>query len=216
MADTVGVFISGLLLVAVYSYLFKDSQLYRHTEHIYVGFAAAHAIVMGWENIKEEAGNLFIDGDYLAAIPLILGLLLYTRFNDKISYLGRTSLAFMMGVAAGVTITGCVEASFVKQIRATILPLNSLNNIVMVVGTISTLSYFLFIPFKRDRRGKLAFDGESAIASRGALFPTLSILGRTTMMVAFGSSFGFVVMARLSYLVGRLQFLFSKCIPIIK
>lgn len=205
MAETAGVMVSGIFLIAIYSYLFKDNVFYRYTEHIYVGFAAAHAIVIGLQNIKEEAVRPLLGGQWTAIIPLGLGLLLYARFIKKVSHLSRTPLAFMMGVAAGVTITGSVEASFVKQIRATVLPLTTLDNIVMVLGTISTLAYFLFIPFKK----------RSTVPEKRGFLSGLSVLGRATMMVAFGSSFGFVVMARLSYLVGRLQFLFTKCIPLI-
>ncbi len=208
--------VSGLFLVIVYSYLFKDNKLYRYTEHLYIGFAAAHAMVTGWQNVKERTVALVTQGQWSAAVPLILGFLLYTKFNKRFSHLSRTPLAFMMGVAAGVTISGSVEASFVKQVRATILPMTNLDNIVMVLGTVSTLAFFLFIPLERTKKHGPQVTGEtgSHSGSRGPL-SGLSLMGRATMMVAFGSSFGFVVMARLSYLVGRLQFLFTKCIPLI-
>ena len=205
MAQSIGTFLSGFFLITVYSYLFKESRLYRYTEHIYVGFAAAHAIVTGWYNVKDQALSPLADGQWLMLVPLCFGCLLYAKFTKRYSYLSRTPLAFMMGVAAGVTITGAAEASFVKQIRATILPLNNLDNIVMVLGTVSTLAFFLFIPLgsKKAANGKRSF------------MSLVSNLGRATMMVAFGSSFGFVVMARLSYLIARLQFLFSKVFPVI-
>ncbi|MGI6642925.1 MAG: hypothetical protein ACOX3V_02780 [Bacillota bacterium] len=79
---------------------------------------------------------------------------------------------------------------------------------MMVLGAVSTLAFFLFIPLKKQ-------SGPRSAVSNSGLFPALSLLGRATMMVAFGSSFGFVVMARLSYLIGRLQFLFTRCIPLI-
>lgn len=206
MAQSIGVLVSGFFLIAVYSYLFTESRLYRYTEHIYVGFAAAHAIVTGWQNVKQQAVLPLAAGKWVMLVPLTLGCLLYAKLSKRVAYLSRTSLAFMMGVAAGVTITGSVEASFVRQIRATVLPLNSLDNVVMVLGTVSTLAFFLFIPLglrKGTRKGG------------GVMFWTEN-LGRATMMVAFGSSFGFVVMARLSYLVARLQFLFSKVFPVIQ
>ncbi len=204
MAGTIGVFVSGFFLIAVYSYLFKETRMYRYTEHIYVGFTAAHAIVTGWQNVKQQSVTPLANGNLAQLVPLCLGLLLYARFNKRWAFLSRTSLAFMMGVAGGVTITGSVEASFVKQIKATILPLSSMDNVLMVVGTVSTLAFFLFIPMGLGRK-----TGATSIIS------LLSDLGRGTMMVAFGSSFGFVVMARLSYLVSRLQFLFTKVIPVI-
>lgn len=219
MAEKIGVYLSGLFLIACFSYLFKENRLYRYTEHIYVGFGAAHAIVMGWQNIKESALLPLRKGQLGALIPLILGCLLYTRFIRKFSYLSRLSLSFMMGVAAGVTITGVIEAQFIRQIRATMLPLTSLNNVVMVVGTASTLAFFLFVPLGKakveNKNGRGSGQTAEGRAARPSLMQLVSTIGRATIMVAFGSSYGYVVMARLSYLISRLQFLFGTVIPLI-
>lgn len=244
MSQSIGTLVSGLFLIAVYSYLFTESRLYRYTEHIYVGFAAAHAMVTGWKNIKQQAITPLADGDWIMLVPLALGCLLYAKFSKRFSYLSRTSLAFMMGVSAGVTITGSAEASFVKQVRATVLPLNNLDNVVLVLGTASTLAFFLFIPLGLGRRavapngsanrgGHQSGNGNGIGVGKGAdyalidgsrrngggrlaVISWINNLGRATMMVAFGSSFGFVVMARLSHLVARLQFLFTKVFHVIR
>ena len=115
-------------------------------------------------------------------------------------------MAFMMGVASGVTITGVVDAQFIKQIEATMLPLNSFNNVILVVGTAATLAFFLFIPLGKKEKGK---DQNTAIGS------VVMKLGRATIMIALGSSYGFTVMARLSYLVARLQFLLGSWISVL-
>ncbi len=44
-------------------------------------------------------------------------------------------------------------------------------------------------------------------AVAGSAMSIMSNIGRATMMAAFGSSYGYIVMSRLSYLVARLQFL---------
>jgi hypothetical protein len=43
MADRIGVLLSGVLILAVYSYLIKENKEYSYAEHIYVGFVAAQA-----------------------------------------------------------------------------------------------------------------------------------------------------------------------------
>jgi len=220
MAERIGIYLSGLFIIACFSYLFKESRLYRYTEHIYVGFGAAHAIVMGWQNIKETAITPLRQGEIAWIIPLVLGCLLYTRFSKHYSYLSRISLAFLMGAAAGVTITGVIEAQFIRQVKATMLPLTSLNNVIMVLGTVSTLAFFLFIPVRGQKSSQYP-KMRSGSSGAGRSLPlssavrVLSTMGRATMMVAFGSAYGYVVMARLSYLIARLQFLFGKVVPLL-
>lgn len=206
MASTIGVYLSGFLILAVYSYLVRDTKAYAYVEHVYVGFTAAQAIILGWQNIRDGVVKPLQKGQWLLVIPLVLGLLLYARFSRKLGYLARLPMAFMMGVVAGVTITGVIVAQFVTQVRATMLPLINVNNVVMVVGTASTLAFFLFIPL-----GKQTGNGSSLTP-----MTVMGNLGRATMMAAFGSSYGFIVMSRLSYLVARLQFLLGPWAHVIK
>ena len=206
MADKVGVFLSGLFILACFSYLFKENKFYTYTEHIYVGFGAAQALILGYRNISDGAVTPLFAGRWEYLVPLVLGVMLFARHVNGYHHLARLPLAFMMGAAAGVTITGAIEAQFVKQVRATIMPLTSLNNVIMVLGTVSTVAFFLFIPF-----GKAAQGGRE----RPRVLEILSTAGRATMMIAFGSSYGYVVMSRLSYLVARLQFLLGRWLPII-
>ncbi len=209
MADKIGVLLSGFLILAVYSYLFRDTKAYAYVEHVYVGFVAAQAIILGWQNIRDGAMKPLQKGQWAFVVPVILGILLYARFWKRYAYLARLPMAFMMGVAAGVTITGVIVAQFVTQVRATILPLTSLNNVVIVLGTASTLAFFLFIPI-----GKAS--GTGGAGNRYSPMNVLSNVGRATMMAAFGSSYGFIVMSRLSYLVARLQFLLGTWTHVVR
>lgn len=203
MADKVGVLLSGVLILVVYSYLFKDNRAYSYAEHIYVGFVAAQALILGWQNIRDGAVRPLAKGQWVVLVPVVLGVLLYARFFKRFGYLTRLPVAFMMGVSAGVSITGAIVAQFIAQIRATMLPFSNVNNVIIVLGTASTLAFFLFIPL-----GKHLGNGDSA--GRFSPMGIMSSMGRATMMAAFGSSYGFIVMSRLSYLVARLQFLLGS------
>jgi len=203
MADKIGVLLSGVLILVVYSYLFKDNKAYSYAEHIYVGFVAAQALVLGWQNIRDGAVRPLAKGQWMVLVPVVLGVLLYARFFKRLGYLTRLPVAFMMGVSAGVSITGAIVAQFIAQVRATMLPLSSVNNVVIVVGTACTLAFFLFIPL-----GKHLGNGNGG--GKYSPMTVMSTIGRATMMAAFGSSYGFIVMSRLSYLVARLQFLLGS------
>lgn len=202
MAEKIGVYFSGLLILACFSYLFKPNKVFTYAEHLYVGFGAAQAIVLGYDSIKQSAIQPLSQGNLLALVPIVMGLMLYTRYKKSLSYLARIPMAFMMGVASGVTITGVIDAQFIKQIQATMLPLTSVNNVILVLGTVATVAFFLFIPITNNQK----------VSSVGKI---TNILGRATIMIALGSSYGFTVMARLSYLIARLQFLLGTWIPVL-
>ncbi len=208
MADRVGMYVSALLLVACFSYLFKENRLFTYVEHLYVGFAASQALILGWSNIRQMGIAPLAGGKLILVLPLALGLMLYSRYVRGLSHLARLPFAFMMGAASGVTITGAIDAQLISQVKATMLPMNSLNNAVLVIGTASTIAFFLFIPLGRKQ-------GSGSGRKPTAAGKAVQNIGRATIMLAFGSSYGYTVMARLSYLVARLQFLFGQVIPLI-
>ena len=120
-------------------------------------------------------------------VPVILGLLLYARFFKNIAWLSRWSMSFMVGIGSGLAIYGGVNSQFLQQIKATMIPLNSIDNILLVFGVLSILLYFFF-----------------STEQRGAVKRVAS-WGRWIMMITFGVSFGNVVMGRISLLLGAFE-----------
>jgi hypothetical protein len=188
-----GIWLAAILTLGVYSFLFKENLVSRWIEHLFIGLGAGYALVLGFNNLKTKALVPIANGSNLAMlVPLIIGLLLFTRFFHRVSYLARIPLALMTGVGTGLTLRGTVVADFIGQIRAAIAPINSVNSLLMVAGTLGTLLYFLFTT-KPNR-----------LVSYGASF------GQVVMMIAFGAGFGNATMGRISQLIGRLDLLLSK------
>jgi len=92
---------------------------------------------------------------------------------------------------AWATLSG---AQGVAQGMAAFLGLFS--NIVLIVGLLATLVYFFF---SLEHRG---FTGKTAK------------LGIYFLMISFGASYGFTVMARISLALDRLRFLFEDWLGI--
>jgi len=134
---------------------------------------------------------------------VLLGLMMLTRFWRRYDWLSRWPIAFFMGLGAGASIPSSVQAVLIKHLEATIQPLwaaepgrtpaatawMSFSNVLLVAGVICTLSYFYF---------SLEHKGALKVASRAGMW---------FLMVAFGAGFGNTVMARMSLLIGRVQFL---------
>lgn len=176
-----------------------ENKIYRLCEHIYIGAAAAHALVVGVQNLRNNAITpLTNNGKFVVLIPMLLGLLLYTRFIPGKTWLSRYPMAFVVGLGTGMIMRGSISSQFIAQIQATILPLNTLGSLVIVFGTTAVL---LFFYFSRERTGALKH---------------YTTFGRWVMMVAFGATFGNAVMGEMTLLIGRMQFLFKDWLHLIK
>jgi hypothetical protein len=79
-----------------------------------------------------------------------------------------------------------------------VLPLDSINNAIIVFGTLGVLAYFYF---SKEHKGVLKH---------------VSTFGRCIMMVSFGAAFGSTVMGRMALLIDRLHFLYSNWLGIVR
>jgi hypothetical protein len=202
MINLIGTWLAATLTIAILSFLYKDNPLYKLAEHIYVGVSAAFWVIYFWAfDLKPMLVDRFLTETgwekWILILPAFLGVLMLTRFFPKISWISRIPLAFTIGIGAGLGITGSIQGFLIPQIGSTILPLNSINNILIVVGVLSTILYFYF---SRELKG---------------IFRAGFRLGIIFIMVAFGASFGYTVMARVSLLIGRIFFLLSDWLRVL-
>ena len=197
----------AIATLIVFSFLLKENPAWRLVEHIYVGFAAAHAISMGWLNVKNLALTpISKDGKYYLLIPCVLGILLYSRFSKHYRWIARYPMAFLVGAGNGMILKGIIQAQFIAQVKASMVPITLakgfwpfLGNLVIVLGTAATLFYFYF-----------------SMAERGPVDRGIRSFGRWIMMMAFGATFGNAVMGEMTLFIGRLQFLYGDWLGLIK
>jgi len=207
MSGSLWVWLSAFLTLCIFSFLYKDNPFYRFAEHLFVGTSAGYLIALSWHNTVYP--NLYVplikEHQYLYILPLMLGLIYLTRFIPKFSNLIRIPIAFLLGWGSGVVIPAEIQTDVIKQIQGTLLTRgmftrwdNALWSLIILIGVIATLVYFFF---SRERKGVL-----KPISSVGVIF----------IMLGFGASFGYTVMARISLLIGRLQFLLGDWLHLIK
>lgn len=219
--------IGALLSLMIFSFLYKDNPFYKFAEHLFVGVSAAYVMVVAfwttlipnmfgylyppmidWFATSSIEARTVVDSLYslpgweraLRLVPLLFGLILLTRLVPKAAWLSRWAMAFIIGFAAGTNLTRYLQSDFVAQIRSTLIPLivfeggnfslgRTLSHIIIVGGVLSALIYFFF---SKEHKG---WFGGTARA------------GIWVLMVAFGAAFGYTVMARISLLIGRMNFL---------
>ena len=134
-------------------------------------------------------------------ISVLLGLMFITRFFPKHAWLSRFPMAYTIGIGVGMGTPLSFQSQIMQQVQASFIPMLVRNpngidwiatagNLSLVIGTLTVLYYFFF-----------SFKKEDA-ASRGA-----TKIGIAYLMIGFGASFAFTIMARVSLLIGRINFL---------
>ncbi len=204
------VWIASILSLAILSFLYKENPFFRAAEHIFLGVANGYLVTFYWHRILMPIlfRPLFQQGDLLLIIPFIVGMLYLTRFIPRVSWLVRIPIAIYMGYWTGVLIPATIQAQIIKQVQGTILTAPNFQSwnagtmgivwsIIVFVGVICTLSYFYF---SREHKGVIG------ITSR---------IGIVFVMIGFGAAFGYTVMARISLLIGKLQYLLGDWLGII-
>lgn len=196
----------AIFTISLLSVAFKDNPVYRFVEHLYVGLYAGYMVVINWFNYGKPTlvTSIGQKGQWQLIIPVLIGLLIYTRYFKSIAWMSRYTISFLLGVGSGYVLTKDFKSLFITQITATFKPLaaanglTTFNNWILVTGVIGTLVYFFFTA---ERKGVIGVTGQ---------------YGKWIMMIAFGSAFGNTVMARVSLFLGRMQFLLGDWLHVIK
>jgi len=198
---TIATTVGALLTLAVFSFLYKDNPFYKFAEHLMVGVSAGYWVIILWYTVViPKIWQPLGAGKWYYIIPTILGLLMWARLTRKWSWISRYPLAFYIGVSTGVAIPLEMKAKVIEQLNGSVDLVTAMysaqaggmtivNNILILVGIFAGLIYFFFSKAHTGATGGIAK------------------FGIGVLMIGFGASFGFTVMARVSLLIERLQFL---------
>jgi hypothetical protein len=201
----IGVWINVFLTLCILSFLYKDNGFFRFAESLFAGLSLGYYIGLTMQNtlrpnlLNPVLHEFGLNYNYLLIIPAALGILLYFRYIPKVSWLARIALAVYVGYYSGVYLVQKLHGEVLPQSRDTILSVtrggaDALSNVIMIIGVLSVLIYFYF---SAEHKGALG---------------RVSRLGIWFLMVSFGASFGYTVMARVSLLMGRFSFLVNNWI----
>jgi hypothetical protein len=218
------IWVAAFLTLCILSFLYRDNPFYRLAEHLLVGLSTGYFFLVLYfqvfkPNVVERLGTSYGEDwvDFgMTILIAILGLLMLSRlpvpFLRPYGWLSRWPMALVVGFASGVAIPTTIEADIMRQVMGavgvSIIPGSNpfastgafflmAGNIVLVLGTISALVYFFF---SMPHRG---------VVGGGAK------IGIWVLMLGFGASFGYTVMARLSLFIGRVLFLLQNWLGVI-
>jgi len=227
--EVVWVWVGAFLTLCILSFLYRDNPFYRFGEHLFVGVSNGylvsfmfHRVIMpvmivplgGAFRSAGESGlswglfNPLAPQNFLLIVPGLIGCLYFARFIRGAEWLVRIPIGIFMGYYTGLSVPAQFEGVVFPQMQSTLVTradfagsggsaMGGFWSLVVLLGVIGTLCYFFF---SREHKGiwKLG-------AKTGIVF----------VMVGFGASFGFTVMARVSLAIGRFLFLLRDWLGII-
>ena len=199
MFETFSTWVGAFFTLAIFSFLYKDNPFYRFAEHLFVGVSLGYSIPFVWEAafIPFVYRPIFLQHRFSLIIPSLIGFLYVFTLNRKLNFLSRYPIAFSMGMV-GMGVPMAMHASILVQMRGAMIPINDINTFLIWVGTLTILLYFYFSKAHTGLYGKVVK------------------VGIWYMMIGFGASFGYTVMARISLLIGRIQFLIADVLQIMR
>lgn len=224
LAEMAGALLGLVFTLAIFSYLLGDNPLFRIAVAIFVGVAAAYALVVAWYSVLWPQLIIpLLSGSpserVFALAPLALSLLLLLKVFPKYSSLGNPAMAYLVGVGAAAAIGGAVLGTLIPQANASINLLDMqaaaqsgtpwwiklAEGSVILVGALSSLVYFHFgsrqAPGERPRR----LEAIEMVSWVGGFF----------IAVAFGVIFAGVYAAALTAFLERVQSILAIFLPIL-
>lgn len=195
MSTDIAIWIQALLIIAWLSQLYKHNPFYRFTEYTFVGVAIGHGAVLAYKNVISTVYvPITTKGEFLLVIPLILGLLIWTRISSKHGWISRSPMAVIVATGTAIAVRGAIKTQIYDQIIGTLQlavvkpnMLDTLNNFIIIVTVFCTISYFIYF---KEQRGILG---------------TAAKIGRITMMATFGNTVAWSFAGRLNPLIAQLQ-----------
>lgn len=216
--------VAAFLTMCIFSFLYRDNPFYRFAEHLIVGISAGYWIAILYHT---SLTVLWIDplyksvtafgvegGSFIGKLGILLinimpgaiGFLMFSRFFGKISWISRWPIAFYLGISAGVALPLYLQSFVIRQAAANMFDprvvfdlifvsgqpgslMQGIGEIIILVGCLCGLAYFYFS------------------AEHKGIFGGMAKIGIWALMIGFGATFGYTVMARISLLIGRFNFL---------
>jgi len=194
LSDFIGSIVFASIILIIWTIFYRGNPFYKAVSSMSVGLMLAFWLKGGLDTLlKDVIKPALIGFEPPRLAVLILGLLMFLRFFKNLEFVSKWPIAILAGVGTAIASKGAVSAMILSQIAAGSFVgsnlLTNVENLLIWVGTIATLVYFLF-----------SFE-------RGPIVGMISRLGQVYMMLAFGvvfgmSVYGSTVLTEMTYLLG--------------
>jgi len=175
----------------VWSALYRDNPLFKISQNLIIGLYLGMTITAGLDVLYTKAWiPIFVGGKFfsLLTIGIVLGILMLTRLVKGVGWVARYPIAVLTAIGGSVAVTGAMGTQILGQLQMP--PLTSLDNVLMVVGVFTSITYFLF-----------------SVRSQNPIFRLSTQIGKIFLMVSLGCMLGLEFMTNVSLPIGSLPHL---------
>jgi len=202
------IWIAALLTLGVFSFLIEDNPVFCAIEHLLVGLSTGYMFCVYWHRVfvPELLRPLWESGAGAEAhlwVVVAICVLWSCKYIERVKDLAKIALAFWLAVDLGLAIPTEMDAGVIAQVLGTIKvnfsgdPVNVIGELVLLVGTVAALTYFVF---SKPHRG---------------LVGATAKVGTWVLMIGFGASFSYTILSRVYLLIGRVLFLLRDWLGVV-
>jgi len=187
--------IIALLTLMAWSMLYRENVFYNLVESLIIGFGMGYLLYIMITTLGKILFTPLMEGQWLLIIPTITGVLLFTAFIEKYRFLSRWGVAAIAGSGLGFAVSRAIPVQILGQAKMFYLDFSTAgiidiaNWLIISITAITTIVYFTFT---KEHKGILG---------------NMSKIGRWSMMIAFGATFGSTIGGDLTYVIERCIFL---------
>lgn len=188
--DILYAFIQCVMVLATWSYLYKENVFSRMSATIVVAISTVHFFLVNMRNVYNMGViPIFEQGRFVNIIPLMLGFMLYFRLSKDRGWLSSYGYAAGMGLGTGAILSTIVPAQIIGlTITAIEGPSKyGLSGVILFLGVVFSLSYWIFT---REFSGPYAY---------------ILKIGRVFLMVSIGLLYAQDVLWSQSLFVGAAE-----------
>jgi len=204
--DLLGGLVGTFFIISVLSMLWKDNPIFRIGQQAIIGATMAHYILLNFKSAINNAVLPMLSGTWWLFIPLLLGVLMYTRLKNEIAWVARYPTSVLVGIGTGVMIAGTLRGQIIDQIKNTVIDLTSnvasgnmtgiINTLLIAIGVVTAISFFTFT---REHKGVLGISAK---------------IGRIFLMISLGANWSGEIVWYLTQLIGRLSWIINTVIKV--
>jgi hypothetical protein len=195
--DVITPMIVAILTLMAWSMLYRESSFYSFAESLLIGLGMGYMLYITIVTLDGTLVTPLAGGKWSLIIPAIGGLLLFASFSSRFRFLSRWGSAAIVGSGLGFVVSRAVPVQILGQVSQFYLSFSNVdaasvvNWLIVTVTAITTIMYFTFTIPQKGLQG------------------TIAKIGRWSMMVAFGATFGATIVGDLTYVIERSIFLSS-------
>jgi hypothetical protein len=134
--------------LAILSYLWKVNYVYRIAETFSVAALTAHTLVTTYTGSIEGSCVIpLLSGNIIRILPLIFGLMVFTRLSRTYGWISRYPTSLLAGVGTGILFGTTFDAQILTQIAMTasaFVEQSMISALAIFVSTITVLTYFIY------------------------------------------------------------------------